>query len=254
MKNPLSLEGKSIVVTGASAGIGQSTAVLLSELGARVTLIGRSDQRLQQTRGSLSGHGHRVAPFDLQKTDEIAAWFSGLVAEAGPFDGIVHSAGIGPLIPIRMMTGAHMEEIMRINVFAAMALTRAFSKKQAYRPGGGGVVLVASVAGMAGVPGRTAYSASKGALIAFARSAALELARTGIRVNCVAPAYVKTEMFEEMLKTMTADQLSKLIEITQPLGLGTPLDVAHSIAFLLSETGRWITGSVLAVDGGYTAQ
>lgn len=252
MKNPLSLSGRSIIITGASAGIGRGTAVLLSELGARITLVGRNQTRLEDTLGQLGGDGHRVAPFDFQETDAIADWFAGLVTKQGPFDGLVHSAGIGSLLPLRALTTAHIENVMRINVLAAMALTKAFSRGRAYQPAAS-IVLVASVAGLAGVPVRTAYSASKGALIAFARSAAMELAKIGIRVNCVAPAYVRTEMFEEAFKTMTPEQMQKLIEATQPLGVGTPLDVAHAIAFLLADTGRWITGSVLAVDGGYTA-
>lgn len=253
LKNPLSLLGKSIVITGASAGIGRSAAILLSELGGRVTLAGRNQSRLEETLGQMTGDGHRIARFDFQKTDSIGDWFAGLVAEQGPFDGLVHSAGVGSLVPLRALTTSHIDDVMRINVVAAMALTKAFSRKRAYQPGAS-IVLVASVAGLAGVPVRTAYSASKGALIAFARSAAMELAKSGIRVNCVAPAYVKTEMFEEAFKTMTPEQMQKLIEATQPLGVGTPLDVAHAIAFLIAGTGRWITGSVLAVDGGYTAQ
>jgi NAD(P)-dependent dehydrogenase (short-subunit alcohol dehydrogenase family) len=254
MTNPLSLAGRSILITGASAGIGRSTAGLVSELGARVTLVGRNATRLEETLRTLTGDGQRNAPFDLQSTDAIADWFSGLVTEQGPFDGLVHSAGIGSLVPLRVLTVSQMEDVMRINVVAAMALTKAFSRKRAYQPGTAAIVFVASVAGLTGAPARSAYSASKGALIAFARSAALELAKTGIRVNCVAPAYVKTEMFEDAFKTMTPEQMETLIEATQPLGLGTPLDVAHSIAFLLADTARWITGSVLAVDGGYTAQ
>jgi NAD(P)-dependent dehydrogenase (short-subunit alcohol dehydrogenase family) len=142
---------------------------------------------------------------------------------------------------------------MRINYESAVALTAAFSKKRSHQAGSS-IVLVASAAGVVGLAGSTAYSGSKGALIAFARSAALELAGSGIRVNCVAPAYVRTEMLEQTLNTLTPEQLEARIAATQPLGLGTPLDVAHAIAFLLADTGRWITGSVLAVDGGYTAQ
>jgi len=253
MKNPLSLTGKSVVVTGASAGIGRATAILLSELGARVTLVGRNRGRLEETLNKLNGDGHSVQPFDLAEIDSIGGWFAGMATAQGPFDGLVHSAGIGALLPLRALTTAHIEETMRINVFAAMALTKAFSRKRAYHPGAG-IVLVASVAGLVGAPVRTVYSASKGALIAFARSAAMELAKGGIRVNCVAPAYVKTEMLDDASSAMLPEQMEKLIEATHPLGVGTPLDVAYSIAFLLAETGRWITGSVLAVDGGYTAQ
>ena len=136
MKNPLSLLGKSIMVTGASAGIGRATAVLLTELGARVTLVGRHQARLNDTLGQLSGEGHRVAPFDFHDTDSIGDWFAGLAGEQGPFDGLVHSAGIGSLLPLRALTTSHVDEIMRINVYAAMALTKAFSRKRAYQSPG----------------------------------------------------------------------------------------------------------------------
>jgi 3-oxoacyl-[acyl-carrier protein] reductase len=140
-----------------------------------------------------------------------------------------------------------------VNFYAAALLTREFARKRAHREGGS-IVLVASVAGVLGAAARTAYSASKGALIAFAKSAAVELAPAAIRVNCVAPSYVATDMYEKSMAYLTQEQLRALIDSTQPLGLGTPADVAGAIAFLVADTGRWITGSVLAVDGGYAAQ
>jgi len=253
MKNPLQLEGRTVLVTGASSGIGRATAVLLSELGARVVLSGRNVQRLEETASGMEPRQHLVRPFDLNKLDGVAEWFSAIVSEAGPLNALVHCAGIGSLMPLRVLSAQHAEEVMRVNYSSAVALTTAFARKRAHRPGGS-IVLLASVAGLLGVAGRTAYSASKGALIAFAKSAALELAQSGIRVNCVAPAYVRTEMYDETLKALTPGQLEQLVSATQPLGVGTPLDVAHAIAFLIADTGRWITGSVLAVDGGYTAQ
>jgi len=254
MKNPLQLEGRTILVTGASSGIGRGTAVLLSELGANVVLAGRDVRRLEDTAAAMRPGNHRLKPFDLNNLDGIPEWLSGIVDEVGPMHGLAHCAGVAALLPLRVLTTKQTDQMMRINFYSAVALTTGFCRKRAHHDGGGSVVLVASVAGLAGVPGRAAYSASKGALIAFARSSAIELARNGIRVNCVAPAYVKTEMYEESMKGLTPEQLESLIANTQPLGLGAPLDVAHAIAFLLADTGRWITGSVLAVDGGYTAQ
>jgi NAD(P)-dependent dehydrogenase (short-subunit alcohol dehydrogenase family) len=253
MKNPWELSGKSVVVTGASSGIGQAVAVLLSETGARIVLVARNRERLQATQAMLSGKGHRVAVMDLGETESIEPWFEQLVSKEGPFDGLVHSAGIGALLPLRSVTSEYLKEIMLINVFAAVALTKAFARKHSHRSGSS-IVLVASVAGMVGIPARTAYSASKGAVIAFARSAAMELAKSGIRVNCVAPAYVETEMLQQDAEVLSPDRMKHLVEAGHPLGLGRPLDVAYSIAFLLAETGRWITGSVLTVDGGYSAQ
>jgi NAD(P)-dependent dehydrogenase (short-subunit alcohol dehydrogenase family) len=190
--------------------------------------------------------------FDLGELNAIPEWMASVVEQAGPLDGLVHSAGIGSLIPLRMLSMAEVERVMRVNYVSAVALTKELSRKRMHRQGGS-IVLISSVAGLVGAAGRTAYSASKGALVAFARSAAIELAGAGLRVNCIAPAYVRTEMYEATRGALTEEQLHTLVA-AQPLGLGEPLDVAHAAAFLLAGTGRWITGSVLTVDGGYTAQ
>jgi len=253
MHNPMDLAGRTILVTGASAGIGRATAVLLSRLGARVVLVARSEARVNETAAMLEGAGHRVAVCDLAALDGIPRWMGELVEQTGPLDGLVHCAGVGPLTPLRTLTMEQLDSVMRVNFNAAVALTTSFCRKR-MRQARASIVLVASVAGLAGVPARSAYSASKGALIAFARSAAIEMAASGVRINCVAPAFVKTEMFESALGAMTPEQVAQLVSATQPLGLGEPEDVAHAIAFLLADTARWITGSVLAVDGGYTAQ
>ncbi len=253
MINPLDLSGRSIVVTGASAGIGRSTAVLLSSLGARIVLVGRSEERLDETTRLMEGDHHRVAPFDLTRLDEIPQWLAGLAEEVGPFSGLAHCAGITSLMPLRVLGIAHLDEVMRTNFYSAVVLTKEFARKRLHKANSS-IVLVASVAGMLAAPARSAYSASKGALIAFAKSAAVELAKSQIRVNCVAPSYVRTDMYEKTTDGLTPEQLSALVDATQPLGLGTPLDVANSIAYLIADTGRWITGTVLSVDGGYASQ
>lgn len=251
MENPLDLSGKAILITGASGGIGRSTALLLNKLGADVIVTGRNPQRLEETARQLNGC-HRVAPFDLAQLDQIPAWFSTLTEQAGPLSALVHSAGDGGMLPLRLLTVEHLEAAMRVNFYAAAVLAKEFARQGAHREGAS-VVFVASTAGLLGTPARTAYSASKGALVAFAKSAAIELAKSGIRVNCVAPSYVRTEMYQSSLDSLRPEQLEELVKATQPLGLGTPADVAHAIAFLVADTSRWITGSVLAVDGGYSA-
>jgi NAD(P)-dependent dehydrogenase (short-subunit alcohol dehydrogenase family) len=153
--------------------------------------------------------------------------------------------------PLRITTGANLEELMRVNVTAAFALARAFRQKGVSSPGSS-LVFLSSVMGIVGQSGQTAYSASKGALISLTKSLALELSRENIRVNCVAPALVRTEMSNKMLQALTPDQVTQ-IEAMHPLGIGAPRDVANAIAFLLADTGRWITGTTLVVDGGYTA-
>lgn len=253
MINPLDLTGRTVLVTGASSGIGRSTAILLSQLGARLVVTGRDPNRLEKTLEALECSGHLAIPFDLENVDGIAHWLREVVSVTGPLDGLVCCAGVSSLRPLRALDMAHFDKIMRINCHSAVALTTAFCRKTMRQPEAS-VVLVASVAGIVGAAARGAYSASKGALIAFSRSAAIELAPAGVRVNCVAPAYVKTEMYEATIEDVSAEKAEDLVSAMQPLGLGTPLDVAQSIAFLLAKTGRWITGSVLAVDGGYTAQ
>jgi len=253
MINPLEMTGRAVLVTGASSGIGRSTSILLSKLGAKVILVARNQDRLQETLDALEGSGHQISQFDLENTDEIPAWLTKIVEVAGPLDGLVCSAGISSLRPLRVLDMAHFDKVMRVNCHSAVALTTAFCKKRVRRPQAS-IVLVASVAGLLGSAARTAYSASKGALIAFARSAAVELASAGVRVNCVAPAYVKTEMYDTVVQELSPEKVEALVQATQPLGLGSSLDVAHAIAFLLSGAGSWITGSVLAVDGGYSAQ
>jgi NAD(P)-dependent dehydrogenase (short-subunit alcohol dehydrogenase family) len=253
MINPLQMSGKTILVTGSSSGIGRSTAILLSQLGARVVLVGRNTDRLKATLDVMEGDGHHVAPFDLEQVDAIGAFVDSLVQSTGRMHGLVCCAGVSSLRPLRATSAAQFEKEMRINCTSAVSLTSAFCKKSVRQPEAS-VVLVASVAGLRGSAARTAYSASKGALIAFMRSAAVELAPAGVRVNCVAPAYVKTEMYDAAEQALSAETLDAMVRSTQPLGVGMPIDVAYSIAFLLAVSGRWITGSVLSVDGGCMAK
>ncbi|HLI83845.1 MAG TPA: SDR family oxidoreductase [Bryobacteraceae bacterium] len=253
MDNPLDLSGKTILVTGASAGIGRSTAVQLSRLGARVVVSGRDLDRLRQTAAEMNGRGHHVAALDLADPNGIGCWISDVVKVVGPLSGLAHCAGMAATMPLRFLSLKQLEDVMRVNFYSAALLTKEFARKRV-REGNASIVFVASIAGLRGKQARSVYGASKGALIAFAKAAAVELAKEGIRVNCVAPSYVRTEMYERTGDLMTPEELRACVERTQPLGLGTPLDVAHAIAFLLADTAKWITGSVLAVDGGCMAQ
>jgi len=247
----MDLSGRGVLVTGASSGIGRETALLLSELNARVILVGRNRERLEAACQQLQGTGHRVEPFDLTALQEIPAWLKRLTAATGPLAGLVHCAGIQNSLPLRVLSLEKLEAVFRINISAAVMLAKAFCQKGCSVPGGS-IVLVSSAMGLVGRPGIPAYSASKGALVALARSAALELAKDQIRVNCVAPGFVRTEMLEQLREWLSSEQLAAL-EAQHPLGLGAPRDVAYAIAFLLADTSHWITGTTLVVDGGYTA-
>ncbi len=241
-----------VLVTGASSGLGRETAILLSELNARVALSGRSRERLEETLSQMSGEGHRIEPFDLNETDAIPDWIKRITAETGPLGGLVHSAGVVTTIPVQAATTARIESLMRTNVTSAIMLVKGF-RRPGCALGGSGIVLFSSVMGIIGSPGVSIYAASKAALIGFARSAALELAASGLRINCVAPAVVETEMARRAAEMTQTQEQHEAMERLHPLGFGRPRDVAHAAAFLLAGTGRWITGTTLVVDGGYSA-
>ncbi|NTU50556.1 MAG: SDR family oxidoreductase [Desulfobulbaceae bacterium] len=251
MINPMDLVDRTILVTGASSGIGRETAILLSQLGARLILVGRSSEQLCKTLSSLEGTAHQVYAFDLSNVDEIHRWMKEVTSAIGPLHGLVHSAGVQFTRPLRIVSSQGIEELMRLNVTAAILLAKAFRQK-GVSADSGSIVYLSSVMGLVGQSGQSAYSASKGALVTLTKSLALELSRENIRVNCVAPAMVSTEMTEKMLDLLTPEQVIQ-IEAMHPLGFGNPRDVANAIAFLLADTGRWITGTTLVVDGGYTA-
>jgi NAD(P)-dependent dehydrogenase (short-subunit alcohol dehydrogenase family) len=249
---PFSLEGRRILVTGASSGLGRATAAVLGALGARVVLVGRDPARLAEATAAVPGAGHQAERFDMAATDQIGPWFGGLAKSGGPFDGLVHAAGLHAFTPLRTLELDEVGALMRVNLDAALALAQAFRKKGANR-GGGSLVFLASVAGLVGQPGLAAYSATKGALLAAARALAVELAPERIRVNCVAPGMVRTEMADRIRETLAPEHWDAVVK-GHPLGLGEPADVAHAVAFLLSDAARWISGTTLVVDGAYTAQ
>jgi NAD(P)-dependent dehydrogenase (short-subunit alcohol dehydrogenase family) len=250
--NPMDLTGRNVLVTGASSGIGRETSILLSQLGATITLSGRNQEQLDHTRGQLHGQGHQTAPFEMTRLEEIPAWIKDLAAAHGPFHGVVHSSGIHKAIPVRLLGPAAIDEIMRINVYSAAMLARGFRQKGCRAEGIGSIVFLASVAGIVGEAGVAAYSASKAALLGLTRSLAIELAPEKIRVNTIAPGFVQSEMGDRLKQGLTPDQFS-VIERKHPLGIGHVRDVANGIAFLLADSSRWITGTTLVIDGGYTA-
>lgn len=251
MIQPLNQTGRVILVTGASSGIGLATAIFLSQLGARIVLMARHQEGLGAALAQLEGTGHRVEPFDLSEAETIPNLLKELSSELGPINGLVHCAGSQAIRPLRILSTKDVEGMFRLNVTAALMLAKGFRQKGVHTTSGA-IVFVSSVMGTVGAPGRSAYCAGKGALQAMARSLALELAPEGIRVNCVAPGYVRTPMLEQAGAIIGAEGVRRMEEM-HPLGFGEARDVAHAIGFLLSDESRWITGSTLTVDGGYTA-
>jgi len=219
-------------------------------MGARIVLTGRDVTRLEAVHAKLAGE-HLMEAFELSSSDEIAPWMKSIAGRTGPLHGVVHSAGVSATRPLRTISQKEINSLMAINVNAAFGLAKGFRQKGVFAPGGG-IVLLSSVMGLVGQPGNSLYSASKGALISLAKGLALELAREDIRVNCIAPAMVMTEMGEHLKATLPVENWNA-VEAMHPLGVGRPEDVAAAVAFLLAPTGRWITGTTLVVDGGYTA-
>jgi len=249
--NPFDLSGQRILVTGASSGIGRCCAVCLSQMGASLVLVGRSVDRLEETRQQLVGDAHEVESCDLARHDVIPRWMRDVTKRTGPLNGIVHGAGIQKLIPLRVQESNAVLPVFDINVFAAMALARGF-RQRGVAAGVGSIVFISSVMACVGAPGLSAYGATKGAIIAMTKSLAVELASENVRVNCVCPGQIETEMSGRMRSLLTPEQFAE-IEAKHPLGIGRPLDVAWSIVYLMSPAARWVTGTALVVDGGYTA-
>lgn len=252
MNNPMDLHNKTILITGASSGIGREAAILLSQLGASLILVGRNVAELERTLSMLNGSDHTYEIMDLAKAvDDIPEWMKDLVRKKCALNGLVHCAGAQFIRPLRITTGVCMEELMRINVTTALTLAKGFRHRGVSSPKSS-IVFITSVMGLVGQAGQGAYAASKGALISLTKSLALELAREDIRVNCIAPGIVKTEMSDRMFEGLLPEQVEK-IKLMHPLGIGSPRDIAYAIAFLLADSSRWITGTTLVVDGGYTA-
>ena len=249
--NPLALDGRRVLVTGAASGIGLATCALLSRLGARVVAVDSDSEGLARA-SAVTGAAESLS-FDLREIELIPAWLADSAQAGGRFAGLVHAAGVSSIVPARLLDPAKYRDVMLVNAEAALALARGFQHKSVCDAAGGSIVFVSSVVAFAGSPGAAAYGMSKAALIGLAKSLAVELAARRIRVNCIAPGFVKTPMYERLAGLWSAEQAAH-VEAQHPLGLGEPEDVANAAAFLLADTGRWITGSVMVVDGGYTAQ
>ena len=252
-QSPFGLCGRTVLVTGASSGIGKETCGLLARLGAKLVLTGRNAERLFAVQQSLSGETHVVEVFDLESgSATIPEWMKRIASTCGLLDGVVHCAGVHVAMPLMALKPQDFHTAFAMNVVAGAMLARGL-RQRAVRGSNPALVFVSSIAGLVGAPGASPYSASKGALTALMRSLALELAAEHIRVNCVAPGFVQTEMTERFGRTLTEQQMARIKE-DHPLGIGMPADVANAIAFLLADSSRWITGSTLVVDGGYTAK
>ncbi len=252
MNNPFSLDGKTILVTGASSGIGRQCAIDCARMGARVVAVARNEERLAETLSRLEGKGHSKYSYDLSDCEGIGDFVAQIVADNGKLGGLVCAAGIEKTKPVKLLTPTDYMDTFKVNTLSAFEMARqATGLKRFNAPGG--VVFVSSITSVIARPGTTAYSASKGALVSGARVLAAEWARRRIRVNCISPGTILTPLMQHFLSQLSEEEYNKRIG-GFPLGLGEPDDVSLACVYLLSDASRWVTGQNLIIDGGFTMQ
>lgn len=246
MYNPFSLEGKKILITGASSGIGKAIAIESSKIGANVIITGRNEQRLKETFSLLDGSGHDLIIADLSRKEGLEQ----LHKELPVINGLVNCAGLTKVAPFPFATRDSFEEVMNVNFFAPTELSRLLVKSKKIEKGAS-IIFISSVSGVyCSAVASSIYSSSKGAINGLVKGVALDLAPKGIRVNSVNPGMIDTDIFSG--SAITEDQLTEDTK-RYPLGrYGKPEEVAYAVIYLLSDASSWTTGSNLLIDGGYT--
>jgi NAD(P)-dependent dehydrogenase (short-subunit alcohol dehydrogenase family) len=247
--NPLDFEGRKILVTGASSGIGRATAIYLSRLGAQIILSGRNEERLNESMLRLWGGNHQILPIDLSKEEELGTFFDQMVQDGIKLNGMVHCAGIPYVMPLQSLSKKRLSDVMETNFFPFIELVRQYAKKK--YSSGGSIVCISSILSVQPRAYETGYIASKAAINATVTSLAFELAKKGIRINGILAGNIMTEMVQETLRDYDNEEhLNNVIEKSL-LGLGKPEDIASVCAFLLSDMAKFITGRNIYADGGY---
>ena len=247
--NPFSLEGKTILVTGASSGIGRSTAIECAKMGAKVILSARNAERLEQTKAELDNqnNGHEIMMADLTNQDELEA----LVKSVPLLDGVVLSSGrTGSFLPIKFCKRDKINPVFDTNFFSPFELMRQLFKSKKLKDGSS-VVAIASIGGIKSFSsGNGDYGAAKAALNSIMKFSAKEFAPKGIRVNCISPGMIQTPMVDNC--GYSAEQIASDIEHYPLKRYGKPEEVAYGAVFLLSDATAWVTGTNLYIDGGVT--
>ena len=243
MINPFSLDGKTILVTGASSNIGRQIAVKCSEMGAKVIATARNEERLKESLAKMSGEGHQLISCDLSETEQIPT----LVEQLPDLDGIVMCAAIFRTTPIRNNRRKYTEEMFKTNTFANIDLVQLLLKERKINEGGS-ILFISSVAAYRPYAGNALYSATKGAINSFCQVLAIEQGSRKIRANCVSPGIIKSDM-EAKDWAVTQEELDKE-EARFPLGFGHTEDIAYAAVYMMSDASRWVTGTNMIVDGG----
>lgn len=249
MTDFIDFKGKKILITGAAGGMGQSVSILLAAHGAHVILLDLNEEQLCVARQKLEGNGHASYVCDLGLIAGIEDLMNQVAREQGPLDGFVHCAGIANVRPLKLSKYPYVLDIMNVNYFSFVEIVRCITKRNAFNPGLS-IVGICSIGAFYGAPTKTAYSSSKAAMYAAVKCVAVELADKGVRANVVAPGSTRTGMMEQAEEYSAGTDSYKQKLSRQYLGICEPEDIANSIAFLLSDKARMITGTCLTVDGG----
>lgn len=248
MKNPYQLTGKTILITGASSGIGKVTAIEASRMGALCILTGRDGNRLAETLSALEGKGHQSFSADLLQSRDRES----LAKDIPSLDGLINCAGVVQPFPIRFLDEAKMSETMDINYKAPVLFMSALLKaKKINRQAS--LVFLSSISGQHPHKGGAMYGSSKAGIETFAKTLALELQSQQVRCNCLSPAMVHTPMYDHAETSMSKEEMDKHVA-RYPLGVGKPEDVAYAAIYLLSDAARWVNGINLTLDGGFLLQ
>lgn len=246
--NPFSLEGKTILVTGASSGIGKETAISCSKMGAQVIITARNEERLQETFNALEGKGHSKIICDLTRSDELEI----LINQIDKIDGVVLCAGRGLSLPVLFSTREKYDEIYNVNFFSPVETLRQLVKKKKMSRTSS-VVIMISIGGVGRFsPGNAIYGSSKAALKSMVQFFAIELAPKKIRVNGICPGMVETPLIHR--GTITQEQLDEDRNKYPLKRYGQPIDIANGAIYLLSDASSWLTGQSIVIDGGLTAK
>lgn len=240
------LTGKHILVVGASSGMGRVFSRMISEEGAKLTILARNEERLNATISELKGEGHNKVICDITNEEQIKE----VVPSIEPLDGVVFCAGISEYVPVKFVTTEKMEKIFQTNYFGHISLLRMLLKKKLVNKEAS-LVFISSLSSIVGVPGTLMYASSKAAINSAVKVLASELASQKIRVNAICPGIVKTEM---LASTNLSEEQFAEQEAQYPLGLGTPEDVGYAVLYHLSDGSRWLTGNIMILDGGNSLQ
>jgi len=246
------LADRRVFVTGASSGLGRAAAIGLSRLGARVAICGRDEGRLAETLAQLDGEGHLSVPAAITDTDGTAELVKDVAKRFGTLHGVFHAAGISLTMPVRMTKQSAVEDTFGPSVYGAFGIARAAGQKNVMAERSS-IVLMSSISAERGHNGMMIYSAAKSAVHGLVRSAAVELAPKGVRVNALIAGSVYTEMYAREVERMGPDWIAG-VGAKHPLGFGETDDITNAVAYLVSDAGKWITGTTWTLDGGYTAQ